>query len=322
MLGMAVERVTAMVLVERYDEMWNEKPTLGYALIGITITLSLTINTGMYLSFIPKNYAYASLGLVFCTTGLAFSMLPIVAHRAYKKVKGKRDATVLQRFETGRNLQAARMLMYLAPYKVTTTLLSLTIYFFIYEKVEISLMPLCAQCYWFYNILQVFFQMLLAILCHSCLKDELYLLMGKRRKNEKRRIEDVRTVAGEAMIFDREKANLLYFESLKAAWNVREPPPATFLEIGQQSRQVALNTTRSLMKKIVVQEEKDEKRIELVDNAPPIFLVNDERVTEAEIIAAQIVNGILVQALHHFDASTTSSLLEFTTSKEIRDLCN
>ncbi|CAJ0939793.1 unnamed protein product, partial [Mesorhabditis belari] len=302
MLGMAVERVTAMVLVERYDEMWNEKPTLGYALIGITITLSLTINTGMYLSFIPKNYAYASLGLVFCTTGLAFSMLPIVAHRAYKKVKRKRDATVLQRFETGRNLQAARMLMYLAPYKVTTTLLSLTIYFFIYEKVEISLMPLCAQCYWFYNILQVFFQMLLAILCHSCLKDELYLLMGKRRKNEKRRIEDVRTVAGSV---ERARAT-----------------PATFLEIGQQSRQVALNTTRSLMKKIVVQEEKDEKRIELVDNAPPIFLVNDERVTEAEIIAAQIVNGILVQALHHFDASTTSSLLEFTTSKEIRDLCN
>ncbi|CAJ0581949.1 unnamed protein product, partial [Mesorhabditis spiculigera] len=215
MLAMAVERVTAMLMVEHYEEMWSPVPTLGYYLLSATIAFCISLGLVLFcVPWIPKMFTYASLGVCFCMTGTVFSILPIVAGRAYRKVQAQRNATVLERFQTGRNLKAARMLMYLAPYKVSTTLFSLGIYITTYELAPDIYVPLLAMIYWYYNLVQV------------------------------------RAVTGERLILDKDEGQDLYFRGLHAAWDVIERRQQTLFEIGHNASKFALNTTKFLLSRV------------------------------------------------------------------------
>ncbi|CAJ0955742.1 unnamed protein product, partial [Mesorhabditis belari] len=222
-LGYCIERIVAMRNIESYELMFRPIPWLGIGILATSLVYATVLLSLWYQQILKSRVIYvAQIGLFSCS-GLFFIGIKINANRAYERMAKYRYSSVNQRYQTAMNFKAAKLLLYLAPYKCISSLLILVSYAFVYDRTKDQLLPLYTEFFFLYNYAQVSLQILLVLLCHSTLRRLLFETLAIE-KVRKRKVSDlcVRSVTGSRLQFPSNDATDLYFATLNKAWEFHD----------------------------------------------------------------------------------------------------
>ncbi|CAJ0920122.1 unnamed protein product, partial [Mesorhabditis belari] len=215
-LAYSVERIIAIKYVENYENRWTKRPTLGILLLIGSISSEQGLIMLWYFG-LNNTLAYSLQYLFFITAAIFFIVLNIICKRAYATVANRKESTINERFQTARNLKAAHLLLHLAPFKCAANFVSLYVYHWIFEEQSPTYFPLYSTYYFWLNQLQLMIQMVLTVVGQDCLKEELYLMIGRRHRVD---AQGITTILGKPMVFTAEQTNQVYFEQIQQSWDI------------------------------------------------------------------------------------------------------
>ncbi|CAJ0920926.1 unnamed protein product, partial [Mesorhabditis belari] len=210
MIMLAIERSYAMWTVITYED--SDSALLAFFLSFIMARL-----WDWLCQFKVVFIVSYTVMLVSC---VIFIFFPIACKRAHRTVSHARYATVAQRFRASRNVKAARLLMYLSPYKCVTNLFSLCLYICVFQNTDPLLIPLFSEFYFYYHVAQCFLFMVLTTVLHDSLRETLVQEINLQIKipGEKETPKEILSVDGQKMMFPAKEEGRIYFDQLALDW--------------------------------------------------------------------------------------------------------
>ncbi|CAJ0569429.1 unnamed protein product, partial [Mesorhabditis spiculigera] len=178
MFIMAIERSWSMWTAVTYED--SRSAAFSLCLYLGLVAYAITLVVLWYLEVIDATLVFLISYIIMFLACILFAVLPSICRRAHKTVTQARRVTLAQRFRAARNLQAARLLMYLSPYKCVTNLFSLCLYIAVFQQTEPRLRPLFVELYYYYSVGQCFLFMVLTCLLHDSLRETLIDELGFR----------------------------------------------------------------------------------------------------------------------------------------------